>query len=432
MNKLSDNIFSETSCPSNEVLLNYVEGKLNAIEKRRLEEHLADCDMCNDEIEGLALLNEPNDIETIVSEINSRIDDKLNVRKQRDFGFFFKIAASVILLLGLSFIIYYQVYDKKQEKLVSEAEIPPSKTLNPLKDSASAETEEEAISEAETRSKTYKNENPVPTDNLQESPTSDRTHKQRTNPAGGASKNEKSFADDFIISIVEDSDQYLKPATPPVITPDKAPKTTVDTDKVTSNITQGNATAGLPATETQKVQVTETTTVSFSGKTKNKKSEESRSAKKVNQSAEKDAKAEAPKDMEKADIAYFETAIVADEEVSIDNSIQLAITNAKNNEFQKALPVFETYATEVDKNETALFYKALSYYKLNKADKAHPIFVKLEKNKQSLLYNDVQWYYALTLIALNKKAEAIIILENIINKASPYAPQATIELEKLK
>ncbi len=114
MNNDINKIFSNTSCPSEDMLLRYVEGTLSETEKRKIEEHLTDCEMCNDEVEGLMLLDEPSKISSIEAEINTKIDILIRKEKKTNFKFFFKIAASIVLIFGLGTLMYFQLITEKQ------------------------------------------------------------------------------------------------------------------------------------------------------------------------------------------------------------------------------------------------------------------------------------------------------------------------------
>jgi predicted anti-sigma-YlaC factor YlaD len=59
---MSDNnlhkIFANTACVSTEMMMDYLDGKLSEKEKNKVEVHIASCEMCRDEFEGLSLLED--------------------------------------------------------------------------------------------------------------------------------------------------------------------------------------------------------------------------------------------------------------------------------------------------------------------------------------------------------------------------------------
>ena len=70
-------IFSKSSCLTNNEMLEYLSRKLSDIDNRRIEFHIADCEMCNDELEGLSNMKNPDSLSTIIHSVNSDIDTYL-------------------------------------------------------------------------------------------------------------------------------------------------------------------------------------------------------------------------------------------------------------------------------------------------------------------------------------------------------------------
>jgi len=101
------------------MLLKYVKGELNRADAKSIESHMADCPMCSDEIEGIEALPFPDLIKSIESDINKEIDSK-NIEKKRHWFPIFRIAASILLLLGLTAIIMWQLESKTSIKQLAE------------------------------------------------------------------------------------------------------------------------------------------------------------------------------------------------------------------------------------------------------------------------------------------------------------------------
>jgi hypothetical protein len=96
-----------------------MENRLSEDEKRHVEEHLAGCEMCSDEIEGLELFKDPGQLDDIVRELDRRID----LRKQGAVGIgkrtLLAAAAVIIILAGSVFIFRYMI-NKDQPPVMSE------------------------------------------------------------------------------------------------------------------------------------------------------------------------------------------------------------------------------------------------------------------------------------------------------------------------
>lgn len=111
-------IFSGSECPSEEELRSYFDHRLPDEEKHRIEAHLADCEMCTDELEGLSLLSDPDKLPRIVREL----EERTAARKIRSLPTMTKIvfasAAIILLLIGTLFIFRY-ILPGKEDPLVS-------------------------------------------------------------------------------------------------------------------------------------------------------------------------------------------------------------------------------------------------------------------------------------------------------------------------
>lgn len=104
-------------CISTDVLLKYIKGDLSGFMKNMVERHIASCEICSDELEGLSLLEKPEKIDEITIDLHHRVD--AYVRKSRKeiphLRFNFQIAATILLLIGISSIFFFII--QKQPKL---------------------------------------------------------------------------------------------------------------------------------------------------------------------------------------------------------------------------------------------------------------------------------------------------------------------------
>lgn len=71
-----------------------------------------------------------------------------------------------------------------------------------------------------------------------------------------------------------------------------------------------------------------------------------------------------------------------------------------------------------------IFYKAMSYYKMNKYKDALPFFNRAIEHDFNTFQQDALWFKAKALIEMGNKAEAKIIIEKIIESNSYYTAEA--------
>jgi len=121
MNNNLHKMFSQTECPSQEVLKNYFDNKLSGSEKHLVEEHLVDCEMCSDELEGLSLLKDEESVKVIVDSLNKKITGK----KTRTVKLEFRILAAVAiitLVIGIVYVLQNIIVNNQPDFIVEQNE----------------------------------------------------------------------------------------------------------------------------------------------------------------------------------------------------------------------------------------------------------------------------------------------------------------------
>lgn len=121
MNSNSNILGVGSNCVPQETLIKYIKGELSGPEMNAVEKHIAGCPMCSDELEGLSLLEQPDDIKNITHSINQRIEESIS---QRDKNFWhstqLRVAASILLLIAVSGVIYFMSTLKSPSETISE------------------------------------------------------------------------------------------------------------------------------------------------------------------------------------------------------------------------------------------------------------------------------------------------------------------------
>ena len=417
MNNDINKIFSNTSCPSEDMLLRYVEGTLSETEKRKIEEHLTDCEMCNDEVEGLMLLDEPSKISSIEAEINTKIDILIRKEKKTNFKFFFKIAASIVLIFGLGTLMYFQLITEKQLDIAENTDVGEIITEkdNNIIDSAIALKKDEII---QTEGASV----------VEETPSQEQ---KNINIATGMSSNQPNtvyvssdisyYEDVLAFAPVEQIDEDGKMTESEVT--DNLEEAAKDDDIREERTTTKTADI-VPISLAEKIETT-----AASGKKKSPEKEKDDK----NRRKETASQSVPPlRDTEPAnEVTGTNGWLVSGDNENNIQELELALENINNNNYNIALQLLESPKLKDSKDETVLYYNALCHYKLNNFQRALSIFKEI-KNSQSTLKHNIQWYYALTLIALDKKNDAKKQLEIIINSTSPFATEAQKELDRME
>ena len=151
-------IFQTTACLSEETMKACLNNELTAEDKHIVEQHLADCPMCTDALEGLSYMKNPDKLGAYINLINAEVDARIRP-KRRTLIYRIKpaysIAAALILLFGIAYILKISFFDFKQDSAVAEqmiektekAEEPSDETLPVIEEAK--EDNAESISEVE-------------------------------------------------------------------------------------------------------------------------------------------------------------------------------------------------------------------------------------------------------------------------------------------
>jgi len=120
------NIFQPSSqCISTEKMQDYLLNKLSKNEKRQVEMHLADCEICNDQLEGLQILNSTEKLKQVENELNTQIDlyiekktktKKLNTKElfKKKKPVYLSIAALLLMLIGINIFLYLNDFNSQE------------------------------------------------------------------------------------------------------------------------------------------------------------------------------------------------------------------------------------------------------------------------------------------------------------------------------
>ncbi len=376
--KQNNNISTNNEdCIPSDMLLKYVKGELSGLERNQIERHLATCEMCSDELEGLSIMEHPERIDEISLELNQRID-KLTAKPEREIpylGIYLRIAASIIFIIGVSTIAYFTAFRNESAIMphYAEMEAMDIASPSPLQDSSN-DVMFRSIAKAD----------------------------KMENQSLGLKKETRK------IDVAENDARYVAPVVVDSVKSDDEVFGLLD-DKISEEI----VVAEIKTAEVNQF-VAESIVQAAPA------SAERKSSLAVGGVAKKMVSADIDKSKEEAEnLSYTQ---------SKENAIRLYFKN----KYVEALAIFDAISRNHADNDTLAFYNSLCTFHLNRFDETIRSIGVLANNPNSVFYNQAKWYYAQALIGTDKKEDAIIILEQIVKENSTYRKEARKELEKLK
>jgi len=119
-------LFTPSGCLTLDAMQRYQSKSLSDTELKLAEDHIGECELCLDAIEGIDLLTDKDKLESIVSEINTKLRVELettNAPKNNKHHIisnkivYFSAAASVIILVGLFFYLQFFMNNPEQSDM---------------------------------------------------------------------------------------------------------------------------------------------------------------------------------------------------------------------------------------------------------------------------------------------------------------------------
>lgn len=150
MNKHA-NIKNKKYCLTEEQLIAYCNNQLSEQEEAIVEAHISECEICSDMLDGILLLNNPDELNSIKSEINTEIDKRLQEKpaKTRNISIITQIAAVALILfmMGSLYYFYHQISEKKQQIISKNEKIEQDHNIKNSITKNQEQTENEIVEE---------------------------------------------------------------------------------------------------------------------------------------------------------------------------------------------------------------------------------------------------------------------------------------------
>jgi len=357
-------IFSESGCPSNDILKKYLNGELSHKQQHEIEKHLIDCEMCSDELEGLRIMNNPKEFNAIVDRLNNKIINKFRFKFINTYG---KIAAALLILISIgSLFVLFNNYKNTNIKNSLAEDLHPSKIQTEKYISKNNDKSSLKIDKTISKPK-IKNQ-------------SDLQNVYKNEPKTTTKKQKKT-------EIKQETENNI--ANTPVL-------------ELTKNNTKSTATTTLNTSNDDKM---------------------SDSSYKSNEQISENISEENYKENNEISSA-LETSAPAN---------NISSEKSKHKNAKKSRPTQNSfYFDNKNLQNNDLLNTAIENYSAGKYSKAKKQLEKIIKNKDFAYIQKAQWYYALTLIKLNKINRAKNILKKISETVNhKYYNRAKEKLQEL-
>jgi hypothetical protein len=129
--KSHNNIFTQTGCIRKEILLAYKDDMLGQKEKHEVEEHLIDCHLCSEALEGLALITGTIILDDLNQELKTRLSGQAGGFQSRPRQKFWYAAAGIGSLVLLSYIAFKQFREANDERVAINQPVIEKKQTAP-------------------------------------------------------------------------------------------------------------------------------------------------------------------------------------------------------------------------------------------------------------------------------------------------------------
>lgn len=428
MNPDYNKIFIQSSCLTNSEMIEYLSGKLSEKDKRRIEIHIADCEMCNDELEGLSNMKNINDLPLIISSINNEIDLKIQEiffnaatvsSKKFNLKRILSVAASVALLITIGFVINNLANETSDN--LAQSEISINETFE--KEAEIIFEEEKTVDEvivAEDKKadpKVFKEEAEIM---FEEEKTDDEIIVAEEKKTDQKVLNEK----------VNENRNVSDFESEPIISTGSVENKVVDNDNVLINFetTLNDDESVDKVTEINMVDVSETVS-----KERNKK--ESKNLKDKLASVSDETEEDLNKTffgLTRRNVPMARSENSPSEShnyTSIRNSGLLSY-NIKS--YKEATADFDNYLNYKPEDYEIVYKSGMSYYYQKKYTSSINRFNKIITGDINKYVEDAKWYKSIALINQGKEKEALKLLNQIVISNGKYQKRALDAINQLE
>lgn len=418
-------IFGPSGCISEKAFFLYLKNELSEKEKNTFEQHIADCLLCNEALEGYEKYTDDNNIfaelSTIQKELKSSfaIPVKKTLKKsgiKRTLITAVSIAASLLIVITGYYFVNIQTKTIKQdlslnnpkpeEKTISEKQITTTLPEDVDKETSVEKglAEEKSVDEKITIIKKNNEQNNF------------RSAVTITTTGGAITTTGESKDGDLGINGVG-----------------LAGKKSEDQQNIYGGIINGDIVFGatqpdrnqldslsLKENEQKLAQITDQTVA-----------DEITSGKSINLEILEDPKKEADKNFKKVDATGTVAEVTVSRSVN-KPSLTTALSFYNSAKYKEAIPELEMLINDGKDDVATLYYLAMAYYNDGQKDAAIPYLDKIIFKKKNNSYYDLAlWQKALILTEKNQNKEARQLLNEIVKRGGSLKNNAIQQIDEL-
>lgn len=395
-----DKLNKEQACFTEHDLQSYVKHKANKDLRFKIENHLLDCDVCSDVVEGLQLIHKEKNAEFYLDSVKQNVKNISNSSSSNSSKFiWWSVAAIFIVAFGSYWFFSQQHTQLKQTDLAQRIE---EKELLPL-------------------------------------PSAEKNILDKTDMVTNDDVVDNDFVD---TKKVETSKKQLEQESVTKYTPTEVYSTVGNQLQVTNKEQEGSGSANNAGQANKSIDanLTYSAPALAIGKSEDEKStrgevilddtDENAKGDKTANEATIDTKKDRKRKMSaKSSVADSEFAS-KDNFVTDEKSIQEAKKLYDKKQYNEAANLY-TQIYYSKSNLEASYYAAMSYYKIKNYQAAKD-FCKVNINAKKEFFEEAQWLQYEILMSENNTEKAKELLQEISKQNSKFAKQANIELQKLK
>ena len=402
--RVNRSIFNDTGCIRKDQLLRYRDNQMSNAEKHDVEEHLVDCELCSEALEGLTMISNTTVLDSIDGEVSRLTKPSAGVVIRPWLA-----AATIAGVLLISYITYRQYSELKEERIAQKETVNEEK-LSPVFP---------VTGDVNDSAKNIQEQQPPPTEGTitqEKAPVQDLNFSvaEKEMPAAARVEFDDATAAESVTEQSEKfSDAKVQTGQSTMMESVSAKDVSLSAAGVSNNSNQ-NITYidNVKVIDYEDYSKTPATVADVPRSTPSmyqndkKKSEDSEAEPKAATSMKRKAN-------------YID--MVTDPVILFNNG-----------RYESANQGFDELLKRNKNDQNAAFYKGLSLYNLKKCDPALKLLEPLSNDTTSPFMEEAKYYTAKTYICKGNVNKGKLMLEGISNSNGFYSGQAKDDLKNIK